>query len=427
MRIRKYCITLMLLLLGLYDSAYAQEMKDSVKIYFRQGKSALDVSVGNNRAELSRIADSLATSYADSVYQLKTISVIGSASPEGSVELNKRLSEKRANVLFDYLSQYGKLPASSKNFAYLGRNWQGLLQLVRDDANIPYREEVIKLLEDIISKSETEESRSNDNSLTRLMNLRGGEPYRYMYRVLFPELRASHMVLTYNRVWNPKRIPPIIQDISLPDIVLEIPQIKLQPIPVEYKTPRKPIYMGIKTNIISDVFLIPNLGVEFYLGGNYSLVANWMYAWWKNDNSHKYWRIYGGDIAVRRWFGREAASKPLTGHHLGLYAQTLTYDFLWNDKGYMAGEPGGNIFDRANFATGVEYGYSLPIAKRLNLDFTLGVGYMWGKYYEYKPIDNCYVWQATKKRHFFGPTKAEVSLVWLLGRNNYNKEKGGSR
>ena len=103
MRIRKYCITLMLLLLGLYDSAYAQEMKDSVKIYFRQGKSALDVSVGNNRAELSRIADSLATSYADSVYQLKTISVIGSASPEGSVELNKRLSEKRANVLFDYL------------------------------------------------------------------------------------------------------------------------------------------------------------------------------------------------------------------------------------------------------------------------------------------------------------------------------------
>lgn len=426
MRIRKYCITLMLLLLGLYDSAYAQEMKDSVKIYFRQGKSALDVSVGNNRAELSRIADSLATSYADSVYQLKTISVIGSASPEGSVELNKRLSEKRANVLFDYLSQYGKLPASSKNFAYLGLNWQGLLQLVREDENVPYRDDVIKLLEDIIDKSKYGENVA-DNNIGRLMNLRGGEPYRYMYRVLFPELRASHMVLTYNRVWNPKRVPLIIQDISLSDIVPEIPQMKLQPIPVEYKTPRKPFYMGLKTNMISDVLLIPNLGVEFYLGGNYSLVANWMYAWWKNDNSHKYWRIYGGDIAVRRWFGREAASKPLTGHHLGLYAQTLTYDFLWNDKGYMAGEPGGNIFDRATFATGVEYGYSLPIAKRLNLDFTLGVGYMWGKYYEYKPIDNCYVWQATKKRHFFGPTKAEVSLVWLLGRSNYNKEKGGDR
>ena len=426
MRIRKYCITLMLLLLGLYDSAYAQEMKDSVKIYFRQGKSALDVSVGNNRAELSRIADSLATSYADSVYQLKTISVIGSASPEGSVELNKRLSEKRANVLFDYLSQYGKLPASSKNFAYLGRNWQGLLQLVREDENVPYRDDVIKLLEDIIDKSKYGENVA-DNNIGRLMNLRGGEPYRYMYRVLFPELRASHMVLTYNRVWNPKRVPLIIQDISLSDIVPEIPQMKLQPIPVEYKTPRKPFYMGLKTNMISDVLLIPNLGVEFYLGGNYSLVANWMYAWWKNDNSHKYWRIYGGDIAVRRWFGREAASKPLIGHHLGLYVQTMTYDFLWNDKGYMAGEPGGNIFDRANFATGVEYGYSLPIAKRLNLDFTLGVGYMWGKYYEYKPIDNCYVWQATKQRHFFGPTKAEVSLVWLLGRNNYNKEKGGSR
>ena len=68
----------------------------------------------------------------------------------------------------------------------------------------------------------------------------------------------------------------------------------------------------------------------------------------------------------------------------------------------------------------------MPIARRLNLDFNIGLGYHWGEYKEYLPIDNHYVWQATKNRQFFGPTKAEVSLVWLIGCDNYNRKKGGN-
>lgn len=76
-----------------------------------------------------------------------------------------------------------------------------------------------------------------------------------------------------------------------------------------------------------------------------------------------------------------------------------------------------------NYSTGVEYGYSLPVAYRLNIDFTIAVGYWGGTYYEYTPVDNCYVWQATKERHWFGPTKAEISLVWLIGRETSIKGK----
>lgn len=72
----------------------------------------------------------------------------------------------------------------------------------------------------------------------------------------------------------------------------------------------------------------------------------------------------------------------------------------------------------------MEYGYALPIARRLNIDFVLGVGYWGGKYHTYNPRDGHYVWQSTRQRHWFGPTKAEISLVWLLGRGNTNK-KGG--
>ena len=67
------------------------------------------------------------------------------------------------------------------------------------------------------------------------------------------------------------------------------------------------------------------------------------------------------------------------------------------------------------------------MARRLNLDFTLGVGYLFGEYQEYIPQDDCYVWQATKYRNWIGPTKAEISLVWLIGKYNYNKGKGGKR
>ena len=134
-----------------------------------------------------------------------------------------------------------------------------------------------------------------------------------------------------------------------------------------------------------------------------------------------------GDLAVRYWLGKKANEKPLTGHHIGIYGQAFTYDFEWGGKGYMGGEPGGTLWDKTNYAAGVEYGYSLPVANRLNIDFTLGVGYWGGKYYEYIPLDGHYVWQATKKRHWFGPTKAEISLVWLLGKGNSNNKKGGMK
>lgn len=88
----------------------------------------------------------------------------------------------------------------------------------------------------------------------------------------------------------------------------------------------------------------------------------------------------------------------------------------------MGGKPGGAIWNKMNYAIGAEYGYSFPIARKLNIDFTLGVGYWGGIYHEYEPQAGYYVWKATKERRWIGPTKAEISLVWLLGRGNSNRK-----
>ena len=416
-------IILILTHLTICDFAHSQVVRDSIKIHFRKGGATLQPLLEDNADALKRIADSLSITYTDSIYKLRDITVIGSASPEGSIDLNKRLSEKRANVLFDYLSQYETLPDSAKTFVYIGRNWEGLLQLVQEDDSVPYRNEVIELLEDIVAKCLIEES-ATDNNMGRLMDLKGGEPYRYMYQALFPELRTSHLILSYNKVYNLKPFAaPRSNGVSIPDSTLIASQVQLEPVAVDFVVPR-PFYMALKTNMLYDVTMTPNIGAEFLLGAGVSVAANYQHAWWKNDSKLFYWRIYGAELSARYWFGRQSKLRPLSGHHVGIYAQTMTYDFLLNGKGYMAGKDGGNIFNRATWNIGAEYGYSLPIARRLSIDFALGAGYMWGKYYEYLPDNGCYVWQATKMRRWFGPTKAEVSLVWLL---DVNIAKGGKR
>ena len=405
---KQLILALSLLFYGYH--AAAQEVRDSVRIYFRQGKTELDLSMPGNRTALNRIADSLRSSYADSVFQLRRILVVGGASPEGSVSLNKRLSVERAESLFNYLSRYGALPDSLKTTRFLGRDWNGLIHLVERDRDIPYKGETLDLLREIARGDAPE-----DAYLNRLRQLRGGVPYHYMYKNLFPELRASRLLLWYKKALNP--VVPLPEPKPL---VLRTDTIRIHDtIYIQTPAERRPFYMAVKTNMLYDLALVPNIGVEFYLGKRWSVAADWMYAWWKTDRRHWYWRTYGGDVEIRHWLGKKAKEKPLTGHHVGLYGGIVTYDFELGGRGYLG--------DKWSYGGGVSYGYSCPIAPRLNLDFTLGIGYLGGEYKEYLPIDDCYVWQATKRRHWFGPTKLEVSLVWLIGHGNQNKGKGGKR
>lgn len=186
-------------------------------------------------------------------------------------------------------------------------------------------------------------------------------------------------------------------------------------------------FFALKSNMLYDAALIPNLGMEFYVGKNISIYGEWMYAWWDRESRHRYWRIYGGDLGLRWWFGKKAHAKPLTGHHLGIYGGIFTFDFEFGDTGYLGGKPHGTLRDRCLVNAGVEYGYALPVAKRLNIDFSIGLGYLGGHYIKYFPFDNEYFRDKEYKIRFFGPTKAEISLVWLIGHGNTNHRKGGGK
>ena len=75
------------------------------------------------------------------------------------------------------------------------------------------------------------------------------------------------------------------------------------------------------------------------------------------------------------------------------------------------------------YGAGIEYGYSVPLCRSLNLDFGLGAGYLGGEYYVYDPDQGCYVWERTMQRHWFGPTKFEISLIWIIGGKTSSNKK----
>lgn len=414
-------ITVTILMVSCYIAASAA-VQDSVRIYYHQSRINLELSLHGNGDALSAIRDRISCQYPDSLFRLERLEVVGAASPEGSIAFNRWLSERRAEALFNYFGQLEQLPDSMMSFNFVGRDWQGLIHMVEADANVPYQSEVLDLLHEIVAHNG--EPFDGLDAVTWLKHLRGGKPYLYMYHHLFPELRASQLRLWYASVWYLRKLQsaPLT---AFPTPLTSRPD-DLSPLTPYFLPKKSPLYLALKTNLLYDALLIPSIGAEAYLGGNFSVAANWSYGWWKTDRHHWYWRAYGGDVAVRYWFGQAAHQKPLTGHHIGVYAQAFTYDFEAGGKGQIAGRPGGSIWDKCHVGAGIEYGYSLPIRRRLNLDFTIGLGYVGGQYWEYKPVDDCYVWQATKQRHWWGPTKAEVSLVWLIGRGNVNR-KGGAQ
>lgn len=192
------------------------------------------------------------------------------------------------------------------------------------------------------------------------------------------------------------------------------------PTPKPSKT-RMPLYLAIKTNLLYDALLLPNLAVEWYMGRQWSLVLEGNWSWWTFDKPIQnlwYHRIQTASIELRRWV---KSPYPLHGHALGVYSMIGNYDvrFFAQDeytKGYLS---------HLNWSAGLSYAYSFPIARRLNMELALAVGYVGGRYYKYNYCTTHQHWaqQGKYNRKYFGPTRAGVSLVWLIGTGNDPKSR----
>ncbi|MDE7443436.1 MAG: DUF3575 domain-containing protein, partial [Muribaculaceae bacterium] len=296
-------------------------LTDSTIIHFNTSSAGYDFGRGISGVKLDSLRRKISEiSATDTSLIVSSLRIVGSASPEGSDKYNRLLSEKRANAVYDYLTEIVSIPDSVTNFEYLGRNWKGLYDLVASDPAVPSHHEVLALLRKAATNSGLSSTESN-RLLYQLKNLRGGEPYIYMYRRLFPELRFSYVYVEYEKQANleldstvkePEKIDTLSSQ-HTDSVVTDYEETESAHYPVtdldsiitptlyteestfiEVNTDvRKPFYMDLRTNMLYDIAAVPNIGAEFYVGKNISVYGNWMYGWWDNDARHRYWRIYG--------------------------------------------------------------------------------------------------------------------------------------
>ena len=176
------------------------------------------------------------------------------------------------------------------------------------------------------------------------------------------------------------------------------------------KSRRRPLF-AVKTNLLFDAALMPNIELEVPIGKRWSLNGEYMFPWWLINDDRYCLQVLMGGLEVRYRPGRRSGRDVLTGHFIGLYAGGGKYDLQWDKNGYQ-----GEFF----IAAGVSYGYAHSIARNLRLEYNIGIGMLRTDYRHYHSRDNhrTLLWQENGEYTWLGPTKLKISLVWLITGKN---------
>lgn len=425
-------LILFLSLLPLSTKVKAQQPVDSTRIYFKLGQRQYYPEYRDNGASMMRLIEAIRKSDADST--LRKVEIRAYASPDGSETANNRLSRLRSGVLTDYILQNTGVDPSIIDTRSEGIAWDELREMVAADSRVPARDEVLDIL-----RNHPEYS-SNMRKIA-LMGLRGGAPYRWMFKNLFPELRSAVGLYIYARDTHDDVSPahkdnseataetaasavPDTQDHELDatgvsDTLLAEGNGTAEqdsaatPEETSAKNTDIPVHLfALKTNLLYDAALMPSLEFEWRINSRWSVAAEGSVAWWSKDRTHKYYQIMYLGAEGRYWFGRRL--RPWHGMYAGLMAGGGKYDLENGKKGYK-GEAA---------VAGLTFGYMFPVTRTLSFDAEIGLGYMFTRFKEYVPFDGHYIYQRTKDMNYFGPVKAKFSFVWRFG-NAGNTKKGG--
>ncbi len=187
--------------------------------------------------------------------------------------------------------------------------------------------------------------------------------------------------------------------------------------------------MAFKSNLLFDAVSALNIEFEVPIKDSWSISAEWIFPWWNNldysaiDSKRNTLQVLNGNIEGKYWFGDRSERSLLTGWFMGLYTGGGLYDVEYDGNGYQ-----GEFFIAAGLSAG--YAHAINPSGSLRLEYTLGIGYLQTDYHHYQTLyDADGIWHsvgtADGTYRLFGPTRAKVSLVWLL--NCKVKKRGGAR
>ena len=160
---------------------------NALRVFFRQGCAEIDTAFKDNTATLNRLSRVLRVMTQDSAVHITRLVIVGYASIEGTLQYNIYLAGKRANTLREYTIARG-VPESNVEIINMGEGWDELRDMVARQDNVPYREEILRIIDTVPVLKGREK---------QLMELRRGVPYRWMLEHLFPNQRNAGYVKIY--------------------------------------------------------------------------------------------------------------------------------------------------------------------------------------------------------------------------------------
>lgn len=370
---------------------------DRYALYYYHDRIDLQEDYLDNAMQMARIKDMLLHSP-----HIDSIAIYAYSSPEGSPKWNNWLAVKRAEAakafILSNLSNDSVLQPENIILHPMGENWEGLYEELYANYHLLNRDAVLRIMR---AKVGTETKK------WRLQNLDGGYTYTRIIRNHMPRLRVATWICVY--VQKPDFVAPVIEDYK-PDMgtirIDTLPLPELLPIPVAEK--RKSTMFALKTNLLYDAVTALNAEVEVPIGKRFSVMVEDVFPWWKaGPNGNKYClQMWTMSVEPRWWFYRKGMNDRLQGHFVAPYVMSGKYDLQWDTSICYRGY---------GWSAGLTYGYSMPLCKWLNMEFSMSIGYLSASYQHYQPSPDYE--QLFKdpdnagRMTYVGPTKVKVSLV----------------
>ena len=346
-------------------------------------------------AVLSMQVDSVLRS--DSV---TSVNVKGYASVDGPVSLNISLAKRRAQAMRYWLTKSTGVNPSLISIAYNGEDWAWFEALVKEDPDMPAKEEVIRILDS--GKSVTVKQKE-------LKALRGGQVWRYMAENTFPVMRVAEVSLGgFSKRVRIEEVPeveiveaPVVEEVTVEEVEAET-----VPEPVDLTE----IWMHklyIKTNAPAWLCLWINAAVEYDLAPHWSVALPIYYSGFNYFTSKVKFRTFTL-VPELRWWPR----KDNMGFFLNVHAGMNLFNYAkggdWRYQTYKGHTPaiGGGI--------GLGYRWYFCKNKRWSMEAGVGAGIYKLDYSIFQNFHNGLI-VGREKRTFYGIDQASLSFEYSFG------------
>ena len=269
MRAIKHYIVLTLLLFA-SGTTYSQEKRTEIRVDFKANSASIDHDYGNNSERLSEISSFLQRMQQDSTTTIVSVSFCGSASPEGSYQLNHKLARTRLETLEDHVRSKMEIPDSLiiRDDSYI--SWEYLKERVLE-SDLTQKQAVLDIIALEPHLVDYPGDRHIDHRITKLQKLDGGKVWHLLQTLYFEHMRNACVIfITYKReiIMLPETITPpteveVTQRSEVDSIIIPEPKEKI--VTTEDWTRR----LYLKTNALFWGMGMTNVSVEIDLAKHF--------------------------------------------------------------------------------------------------------------------------------------------------------------